>query len=129
MDIQDLLYRGAMEQERSNDAVGQFNERRQRLGNIHDDITEVLGNLNGDDYDALMPHIEEVLTWQKEINENLDQAQDKHLSEYATHLKNTAMLAIELCKKYEIYGDIKSFEYIEQIQLLKLNGVAFYFFG
>jgi len=71
MDIQDLLYRGAMEQERSNDAVGQFNERRQRLGNIHDDITEVLGNLNGDDYDALMPHIEEVLTWQKEINGNL----------------------------------------------------------
>ena len=134
MDMQDFLYRGAMEQERSNNTVEQFNERWQRLGNIHDDIAEkfideVLGNLNGDDYDALMPHIEEVLTWQKKINQNLDQAQEKHLSEYATHLKNTAMLAIELCKKYEIYGDIKSFEYIEQSQILKLNGEDFYFFG
>jgi len=125
---------GAMEQERSNAAIERFNERWERLGNIQVDISEkfinnLLSKLNGKDHDELMPHIEEVLTWQKTINDNLENAKDKHLSEYAKHLKNTAMLAIRLCKRHEIYNDIESFKYIEQKHMLKLNGDDFYFFG
>jgi len=134
MDMQDLLYMGAMEQERSSNAIERFNDRWERLGNIQTDIAEkfvdeVLGKLSGKDHDELMPHIEEVLTWQKNINDNLARVEDKHLSEYAKHLKNTAMLAIGLCKKYKVYDDIKALKYIEKHQMLKLNGDDFYFFG
>jgi len=134
MDLNDLLYYGAMEQEQNNNAIERFNERWKRLGNIQNDLAEkfvdeLLGKLSGDDHDALMPHVEEVLTWQNDINERLDIAEDKHLTEYAMHLKNIAMLAIKLCKKYKIYDDITSFKYSEREQIIQLNGEDLYFLG
>jgi len=76
-----------------------------------------------------MSHVEAMLDWQNEINKHLDVAEDKHLSEYAMHLKNTAMLAIQFCQQYQIYDDIRSLEYHEGEQMIQLNGEDLYYLG
>lgn len=134
MDINDSADCAMMQHEKSSQAVIQFNERWKRLEAIQDDIAEnfineLLGNLSNDDNDELMSHVEDILTWKKDMNERLDLAENKHLSEYAKDLKETAMLAIKLCQKYEIYNDIKSFQYHGSRQIIELNGESLYFFG
>ncbi|MDX8397320.1 MAG: hypothetical protein R8K49_03265 [Mariprofundaceae bacterium] len=134
MDMQDAQGPEPMAQEKSKDTAGKFNERWERLGHIQADLTEkfineVLGQLSSEEHDEFMPHIEEILGWQKKIHDNFSEVSSKHLSAYAQHLKNTAMLAIKLCKKYEIYNDINSVNYTDNSQILSLNNEEFYFFG
>lgn len=134
MNINDSSDYAMMQEEKSSKTAIQVNERWKRLEGIQDDISEnfineLLGVLSNDDNDELMAHVEDILTWKKDINERLDLAENKHLSEYAKDLKETAMLAIKFCQKYEIYNDIKSFKYHASRQVIELNEEALYFFG
>jgi len=133
MDFKDLVYYGMMEAEQASGAA-LFNIRWQRLVEIQNNLAErfvdtVSGELAEEDNKRLMSHVEAMLDWQNEINKHLDVAEDKHLSEYAMHLKNAAMLAIQFCQKYQIYDDIRSLEYHEGEQMIQLNGENLYYLG
>ncbi|MDX8398144.1 MAG: hypothetical protein R8K49_07495 [Mariprofundaceae bacterium] len=134
MSIKDFLYYGAMTQEQTNDVIEQFNVRWKRLNDIQNDLADrfvdsVLNRLSDSDSALLMAHIERVLAWQKDINDSLDSAESKHLSEYAFHLKNTTLIALRLCREYEVYNDIESFNYNAETQVVELNDEDLYFLG
>jgi len=134
MDMNDLLYYGAMKQEQSNDAIESFNTRWQRLCEIQDDLEErfvdvLLAEVSDDESELLDLCVDKALSWQQDINERLDIAEDKHLTEYASHLQKTALTALKLCKKYKVYNDIKSFCYDANERMIKLNDKDLYFLG
>jgi len=134
MDTSDLLYYGMMNQELSDDESQQFNLRWKRLCAIQEDLAGrfvdiILEQLNDKDNALLLPSVEEVISWQCDINERLDTAEDKHLTEYAMHLKDATLVALKLCKKYGVYNDIESFAYNAANETIELNGEVLYYLG
>ena len=132
MDLQHSRYR-----QQSFAAVQRFNERLQRLRKIQNMVSDdyVDGLVSGQDSltmkedDNLADRIEDMQSWATAISENVDIANNGHLSKYATRVKTVAMTAIKLCMKYEVYDDIDSVMYQAKRKMILLNGEDFFFFG
>ena len=101
--------RNGQRRRQSYNSIQKFNERWARLQRIqnlvsNDFVDELLSendSLTEKEYDTLIGRIEEMRAWVEAISDGIDIATNAHLSKYATHIKNVALMAIKLCRKYE----------------------------
>jgi hypothetical protein len=113
-----------------------FNWRWHKLVNIHQLVVNdflkplqpVSANMSATEYAKLTQYTRRMDYWHEEINQNINQATQKHLSQYATSIKNVAMTSMKLCKKYGVYSDIESLEYVSTEKTIYLNGEQHYTF-
>ncbi|MDX8387002.1 MAG: hypothetical protein R8M46_00515 [Ghiorsea sp.] len=136
MNIKNLLYYNLMtnDNKQATDALAQFNARWKLLVDIHNDLQErfigrVLVKMNGKDRLIFTHHLNKIETLQKHIFDNVKTVEPTILHQYAFNLKETAILAIKMCKKYKTYDDIKSFKYNTDSKMIELNGEDLYFLG
>lgn len=116
--------------------VEYFNRRWQKLWNIHQSVVkeflqplEPLWNkMSRNEYLKLNRYIQDMNDWRDEINRNINNATQSHLSHYATAIKKTAVKSMKLCQKYGVYPDIQSIEYVAGEKTLYLNGKKYYMF-
>ena len=119
----------------SYNAVQRFNERWGRLQKIQNmvvndfvhELASVQDSLTTKEYDKLMERIEDMQGWADAISESIDIATNAHLSKYATRVKNVALMAMKLCGKYQVYGDIDSVSYDAKRKMIVLNEQDFYY--
>lgn len=116
--------------------IGVFNRRWQKLRDIHQlvvkDFLQPLepfwDKMSGKEYIKLNEYIQDMNDWRDEINRHINNATQNHLSRYGTAIKKVAMKSIKLCKKYRVYSDIQSIEYVASEKALYLNGKKHYTF-
>lgn len=136
MDINDLLYYGVManDNKQAANALAQVNARWKLLVDIHHDLQErfidkVLVQLNDKDKLMLIPRLKKIATLKQYVFDHMETVEARYLHQYAFCLKEAAMLAIKMCKKYKVYDDIESFKYNAETKMVELNGEGLYFLG
>lgn len=128
---------GFIQAEREAARVGRFNERWQRLLQIEDfvqtdfvsPLDDVMDRMTVNEYSKLCDYVVEMTNWSTAINDAINDARQQHLSRYATAIKRTTLKALGLCKKYKVYDDIETYEYVAQRKVIVLNGRDLYFLG
>ena len=113
-----------------------FNWRWNKLRNIHQLLVKdmlqplepFLNKMSSNEYIKLKEYIQDMDDWRDEINSHINDATQNHLSRYATAIKKVAMKSMKLCKKYRVYSDIQSIEYVASEKALYLNGKKHYTF-
>lgn len=115
--------------------VERFNEKWQRLNQIVDYVNgdfigpldRVADQMTEKELQKLQEYIADMSDWHHSINAHINEARQNHLSRYATAIKKTALKAMKLCQKYDVYTDIASVEYDGQRKMVLLNGVDQYY--
>jgi len=115
-------------------AAERFNERWKRLGRIQnmiaeDFVDEIIEDLEGREAVKLSSLIDDMQSWNREIDRNIDLAKNADLSKYATRIKKVGLFAIGLCKNHGKYTDIEDFFYDTKEKMMYINGEAFYYLG
>ena len=129
MHLQNERYRAM-----SRNAVERFNERWHRLIKIQNEIAEdysdaVINRMNERDTDKLLDLINEMQFWNKEIDENIDIANNSHLSKYATRIKNFSLHAIKMCIKYNVFSNVEFVTFDAKKKILSIDDEVFYHFA
>jgi len=112
----------------------EIKDRFELLTDVHENlqqrfIAKLLEQLSEKDKLELTPLIEKMETLKKHISEHIKTAEARDLHQYTFCLKEAAMLALKLCKKYKVGIDIKSFSYNAKTRMIELNGEDLYFLG
>jgi len=132
-----MFVRGLRRARKDKARIENFNSRWEHLTEIHrlttKDFIEPLepyaSNMKSTEYLKFQELINDMNEWYNEINSNINQAKQSHLSRYATSIKKVAIRSIKLCKKYKVYPDIESVNYVASEKALYLNGNKHYTFG
>jgi len=123
-------------EQRQKARINRFNSRWHKLRSIHNSVIEdfvhplepVLKERSVNEYIKLSEYIRDMTDWHDEINSHINDATQNNLSRYATAIKKVAIKSMKLCKKYEVYSDIESIEYIAKEKTLYMNGRKHYTF-
>ena len=113
-----------------------FNRRWHKLRDIQQLVVKdflqplepFLDKMTRNEYIKLNEYRQDMNAWCDEINRHINDATQNHLSRYATAIKKVAMKSIKLCKKYRVYLNIQSIEYVASEKALYLNGKKHYTF-
>ena len=97
--------------------------------NFVDELASINDSLTKKENDTLVERLEEMRAWVEAISEDIDIATNAHLSKYATRIKSVALMAIKLCRKYEVYNDVDSVSYDAKRKMILLNEDDLYFLG
>ena len=132
----DFLMFGGAEVERDAEEAEEFNERRNRLVEIHGNLLDNFlspvvdcGELTSSESAELDTRLGEMNSWYAAINSNVKNATQDDLSQYATAIGEAAVRAIRLCKEHGVYEDIRSVEYVSNRKMIVVNGEDLYFIG
>ena len=129
--------RSGQRRRQSYESIQKFNERWARLQRIQDlvsdnfvdELASINDSLTKKENDTLVERLEEMRAWVEAISEDIDIATNAHLSKYATRIKSVALMAIKLCRKYEVYNDVDSVSYDAKRKMILLNEDDLYFLG
>ncbi|MDZ7759473.1 MAG: hypothetical protein U5L00_04355 [Desulfovermiculus sp.] len=121
---------------RKESRIEYFNWRWEHLNEIHqlvlDDfvipLEPFLDNMTNNECIKLEKYVQKMSDWQNDIIRNINEANQNHLSSYATAIKKVAMKSMMLCKKYCVYSDIETVKYISSETAIYLNDEKHYTF-
>jgi len=145
MEYEDVLFYSWQEREQlqreyakadnaNNTSSTEFNAHWHLLIDIHNDLLDrfvrpVIDKLSDDAQFIMMSRIENIAGRHQYIDNNIEAATSRDLSNYAGDLKNMSLLAIELCQFHEVYNDIESVSFNDKTQKIVMNGEDLYFLG
>lgn len=122
---------------REKSRIAYFNWRWEHLNEIRERVIDdfviplepFIDCMTSNEHIKLNEYIQEMNDWYEEINRHINDATQNNLSRYATTIKKVAMKSIKLCKKYNVYTDIYSIEYVANEKALYLNEEKHYTFN
>lgn len=113
-----------------------FNARWERLNSYADRVTPEFyrplwdsGKMTTKEVLKLGNLISEMHDLRHAINDEIEHAQQKHLSQYATSIKNALLNTAKLCKKYSVLRDLKSVRYDAPTKSIMINERETFYFG
>lgn len=116
-------------------ATERFNERWHRLDSILRNLIEsfvepLIGhNLSKATATRLESSLDELTTRRTVIHDNINSCAASELSKYATCLKKTSLLVIQLCVELEVNPDIDTVTYNSNEKAIFINGKSLYHLG
>lgn len=131
------LFRAYDAARRDQQRIDRFNEKWKRLNAIAEEVREhcvlplvlMSADLNGKELDKLQDHWNDVVDWSSAIANDIDGAQLRHLSQYATAIKRVTLYAVKLCQKYSVLNDIESVRYNAASKSILINEEDFFYLG
>jgi hypothetical protein len=131
------LFRAYDAAKRDQQRLNTFNDKWARLNAVATEVREhfvlplmaLSAQLSEKELNKLQRHWDDTTDWNKAIADQINDAQLRHLSQYATAIKRVTLYAANLCQKYSIFNDIRSVRYNGATKSILINEENCFYLG